>query len=304
MRILIAGGTGAIGRPLVQCLISAHHDVFGTTRSKENAGFLASQGAEPVVVDVFDAPAVHSAFGRIRPDAVIDQLTSLPKTYSVESLRNNGDINARTHQEGGSNVLSAAQSAGVKRFLIQSAAFFYAPGSGLADEDTAFAFDGPPAVASSTTDFAQLEQRTLSASIPEIIILRYGFFYGPGTWYDREGSIADQVRRQEFPVLGEGEGVSSFIHIQDAADATSSAVEKANPGIYNIVDDDPSAQRTWLPAYANWLGAPPPPFLALSDVSEPNFVYYATRLRGASNAKAKRELQWKPRKLEWLTPSQ
>jgi nucleoside-diphosphate-sugar epimerase len=302
MRILIAGGTGAIGRPLVQCLISAHHEVFGTTRSKENAGFLAGQGAEPVLLDVFNAAAVHSAISRIRPDVVIDQLTSLPKTYSAESLRNNGDINTRTHQEGGSNVLSAAQSVGVKRFMIQSAAFFYSPGSGLADESTALAFDGPPAVASSTRDFAQLEQRTVSASIPEIVILRYGFFYGPGTWYDREGSIADQVRRQEFPVLGEGEGVSSFIHIQDAADATCSALER-DPGICNIVDDDPSAQRTWLPAYANWLGAPPPPFLALSDVNEPNFVYYATRLRGASNAKAKRELHWTPRKLEWLTPS-
>ena len=300
MKVFIAGATGAIGKPLVQGLVSARHTVFGMTRSKENAGALASLGAEAVLVDVFDSPAVHSALGRIKPDVVIDQLTSLPKTYTAESMRNNGDLNRRTHQEGGANVLAAAQSAGVKRFMIQSTAFFYAPGSGLADEDSPFAFDGPPAIASSTEDFAELEKRTQSSSIPEVIILRYGFFYGLGTWYDKDGSIAVQVKNMAFPVIGDGQGVSSFIHIQDAAEATCAALEKGRPGIYNIVDDDPSQQRSWLPAYANWLGAPPPPYLALEDVNEPNFVYYATRLRGASNSKAKKEFQWKPRKLEWL----
>jgi nucleoside-diphosphate-sugar epimerase len=299
MKVFIAGATGAIGHPLVRSLLASGYEVFGMTRSKENASALAHQGAEPVLVDVFDADSVRSSMYRIKPAVVIDQLTSLPKTYSWENMRKASSVDTRTRLEGGANLLTAAQAARVKRYLIQSAAFFYAPAPGLADEDAPFAFDGSPAIAANTRTFAETERRTISATNLESIILRYGFFYGPGTWYDREGNVADQIRKGEFPIIGNGEGVWSFVHVQDAAEATVTALRRGNAGVYNIVDDNPSKESVWLPAFANWLGAPPPPLLA-AEVADADSVYMATSLRGAANDKAKRDLQWKPRNLEWL----
>ena len=299
MKVFIAGATGAIGQPLVQGLLAAGHEVFGMTRSKENASTLSRQGAEPVLIDVLDAAAVRSSINSIQPEAVIDQLTSLPKDYTREALQHSAPIDKRTRLEGGENVLAAAQSTGVKRYMIQSAAFFYAPGNGLADENATFAFDGPPSIAGNTRTFDEMEKRTLATGL-ESLILRYGFFYGPRTWYGKNGSVEEQIRNGVFPILGNGEGVWSFVHVEDAADATVKALDSANPGIYNIVDDNPSKVSVWLPAYANWLGAPEPAHLDVEKVSDSNFVYYETHLRGASNAKAKRELSWQPRKLEWL----
>jgi 2-alkyl-3-oxoalkanoate reductase len=303
MKVLIAGATGAIGRPFIAHLTAAGHEVVGMTRSAARSQLLLQQGATPEIVDVFDAGAVHAVLERTKPDAVVDQLTALPKTYTRQSMAAAASLNDRTRLEGGANLQAAAQAAGVYRYIVQSSAFWYAPGSGLADEATAFAFDASPAIAAGTRTYAELEQRVLSAEHWEGIALRYGFFYGPGTWYAPGGDMAHQIRQQQFPIVGLGAGVWSWIHIEDAAAATVAAVERGSAGAYNIVDDYPTPMQEWLPAYAHWLNANPPLQVTLEAAlqsQDADAVYYATQLRGASNTKAKRELGFAPRPLEWL----
>jgi nucleoside-diphosphate-sugar epimerase len=302
VKILVAGGTGAIGRPLIEALLVNGHDVVALTRSPEKARALVEQGIEPAVADVFDADAVKAAVSRAQPEIVIEQLTALPRTYTRQSLAAAAGFNARIRVEGGANVLAAAQAADVRRYLRQSIAFRAAPGRGLADEDTPLAFAASPAVAADARMVTELENRLLGAENMEGIVLRYGFFYGPGTWFNPDGDAARQVRLQQFPIVGNGEGVWSWLHVEDAATATVAAAERGNPGTYLIADDQPLAVREWLPAFARWLNAPPPPQISVEDALRTNgadAVYYGTRMRGVSNAKAKRELTFQPRPLEW-----
>jgi nucleoside-diphosphate-sugar epimerase len=200
--------------------------------------------------------------------------------------------------------LEAAQAAGVQRYLRQSVAFWAIPGLGLADEETPLALDASPAVAAEARVITELERRLLGNSNIEGIALRYGFFYGPGTWFHPNGDVAQQVRQQRFPIVGSGGGVWSWLHIEDAAIATVSAAEQGHPGIYLITNDQPLAVRKWLPAFAQWLNAPPPPEISAEDAMKASggadAVYYGTRMRGVSNAKAKRELYFRPRPLEWV----
>ncbi len=300
MKVFIAGATGAIGQPLSEKLLLHGHEVFGMTRSQEKSKVLESQGVVPVVADAFDYNAVDSAMQKIKPEVVIEQLTSLPQNYTPEEMRATDELNTKLRLEGGANVQKAAQSAGVSRYIIQSAGFLYAPGEGLADESTSFAFDSTPFIARAAHVYKDIEDRVISSSEMDGIALRYGFFYGPGTWYEKEGSVSELVRQQGLPVVGDGGGVWPFIHVEDAAEATISAMERGNRGTYNIVDDDPSKVSVWLPAYAKWLEAPTPIHIEAEQMNEPDFLYYLTKLRGASNAKAKSELGFKPRKLEWL----
>lgn len=303
MKIFIAGATGAIGRPLIAQLCSLGHDVVALTRSPEKARILAEQGVEPAIADVFDADAVKAIVTRAQPEVVIEQLTSLPKTYTGESMNAAIALNTRLRKEGGANVLTAAQAAGVRRYIRQSVAFWAFPGIGLADEETPLAFDAVPKAATDARTVAEIEHRLLEMPNIEGIVLRYGFFYGPGTWFAPDGDVAQGVRQQQFPIIGNGEGVWSWIHVEDAAIATVGAVEWGNPGIYLISDDQPSQVRVWLSAYARWLNAPPPPQVSVEDAlrtSGAEAVYYGTQMRGVSNAKAKRELNFQPRPLEWL----
>ncbi|MEH2119257.1 NAD-dependent epimerase/dehydratase family protein [Nostoc sp.] len=303
MKIFVAGATGAIGRPLIAQLHAQGHDVVALTRSPERAQTLAEQGVESAIADVFDADAVKAAINSVQPEVVIEQLTSLPKTYTGESMGAAAALNTRIRREGGGNVLAAAQAAGVRRYLRQSIAFWAVPGTGLADEETPLAIEASGAVAADITTVTEIERRLLETSNLEGIILRYGFFYGPGTWFAPDGDVAKQVRQQQFPIIGNGEGVSSWLHIEDAAIATVAAVERGNPGIYLITDDRPLEVRVWLSAYAQWLKAPPPPQVSVEDtllLSGADAVYYGTQMRGASNAKAKRELNFQPRPLEWM----
>lgn len=303
MKILVAGATGAIGRPLITKLIQAGYDVTGLTRSPKNANFLTQQGATPEIIDIFDADAVHTTLSRIQPEVVIDLLTALPKKYTPESMIAATALDHRTRKEGGANLQMAAQAAGVRRYLLQSSAFWYAPGVGLADEETPFAFDSTPAIAAGTRMYADIEHRLLSASTLEGVVLRYGFLYGSGTWYASDGDMANLVRQQQFPIVGDGQGVWSWIHVEDAAAATVAAVEQGELGVYNIVDDRPLELRMWLSAYADWLGAKPPLWVSVADTLKTqgaDAVYYATQLRGASNLKAKREINFQPRSLQWL----
>jgi nucleoside-diphosphate-sugar epimerase len=303
MKIFIAGGTGAIGRPLIAALLAKGHAVVALTRSPEKAQAFVDQCVEPAVADVFDADGLTAVVSRAAPEVVIEQLTALPKNYTRESMNAAAALNNRIRLEGGANVLAAAQAAGVRRYLRQSVAFWAIPGPGLADEDTPLAFDASPAVAAGAREATQLEHRLLGNSNIEGVVLRYGFFYGPGTWFNPDGDVARQVREQQFPIVGNGEGVWSWLHIEDAAMATVAAAERGSPGIYLIANDQPLAVREWLPAFARWLNAPPPPRLSVDDVlraSGADAVYYGTQMRGVSNAKAKRELSFRPRPLEWV----
>jgi nucleoside-diphosphate-sugar epimerase len=303
MKILIAGGTGAIGRPLIAELQANGHDVVALTRSAEKAQVLLEQGIEPAIADVFDADAVKVVVRRAKPEVVIEQLTALPSNYTAESMRAAAPFNRRIRLEGGANVLAAALAAGVRRYLRQSIAFWATPGPGLAHEDTPLAYDASPAVAADIRVVTEIERRLLEAPDIEGIALRYGFFYGPGTWFHPDGDVARQVREQQFPIIGSGDGVWSWLHIEDAASATARATEQGSPGIYQVVNDQPLAVRQWLPAFAEWLNAPPPPHVSVENAlraAGDDAVYYGTRLRGASNAKAKCELDFHPRPLEWM----
>ncbi len=303
MKIFIAGGTGAIGRPLIAKLLAKGHELVALTRSSEKARSLADQGIAPAIADVFDADSVKAAIRSAEPEVVIEQLTSLPRTYTSESMRVAAVFNHRIRLEGGANVLAAAQAAGVRRYLRQSIAFWATPGPGLADEETPLALDASPAVATDARVVAELEHRLLENRNLEGIVLRYGFFYGPGTWFNPDGDVAHQVHQQQLPIVGNGAGVWSWLHVDDAAFATARAVEQGSPGVYLIANDRPLAVREWLPAFAQWLKAPPPPRVSVEDAlkaSGADAVYYGTQMRGASNTKAKRELGFQPRPLEWI----
>jgi len=306
MRIFVAGATGAIGRPLLSKLLTKGHQVVALTRSLEKAHALVQQGVEPAIADVFDPDAVKAAVSHAQADVVIEQLTAYPKTYTRESMSAAAALNTRIRLEGGANVLSAAQTAGVQRYLRQSIGFWAIPGTGLADEETPLSLDASPAVAADAKIVTEIEHRLLTTPNMEGIALRYGFFYGPGTWFHPDGDVANQVRQQQFPIVGNGEGVWSWLHIEDAAIATVAAAERGNSGIYLIADDHPLAVRNWLPAFARWLGAPPPPQVSVAEALQQagaDAVYYGTQMRGMSNAKAKRELNFQPRSLEWLSGS-
>lgn len=302
MKIFVAGGTGAIGRPLTERLRARGHTVVALTHSPEKAQALAKRGVEPAIADVFDPEAIKAVVRRAQPEVVIEQLTALPRTYTRESMTAAAALNNRIRLEGGANVLAAARAAGVRRYLRQSVAFFAIPGAGLADEETPLAFEASPAVAAGARELAELERRLLGNPNLEGIVLRYGFFYGPGTWFNLDGDVAQQVRQRQFPIVGNGEGVWSWLHIEDAAIATVVAAEQGNPGIYLIANDQPLAVREWLPAFAHWVNAPPPPRISVEDAlkaSGADTVYYGTQMRGVSNAKVKRELKFQPRPLEW-----
>jgi 2-alkyl-3-oxoalkanoate reductase len=302
MKVFIAGATGAVGHPLISHLIAAGHDVVGMTSSERGLQTLREAGAKGVVANALDAQAVQAAMSKARPDAVIEELTSLPKHYTPEEMRAAADRDRTVRLEGGRNLQNAARAAGARRYIVQSTGFFYAPGPGLATETEPLALDASPAVSASVRTYIQIEQRVLSSSDQEGVALRYGFFYGPGTWFTPDGDVANQVRDRKFAIAGSGQGVWSWVHVEDAAAATIAALE-CTPGVYNIVDSDPSELSVWLSAFAAFVGAPEPPGVSEADALQtagPDWIYYSTRLRGASNTKAKRELRFAPRKLEWL----
>jgi nucleoside-diphosphate-sugar epimerase len=301
MNIFVAGASGAIGQPLIAELIRQGHVVTGMTHSQAGARNLVAQGAKVADVDAFDAAAVEQALSRAGAEIVIDQLTSLPKDPAQMAAAVVGD--RRLRLEGGGHLYRAARTVGVRRYLQQSSGFFLKPGTGLADESEGLAIDASPGVAASARAYTELEDRVLQDGSMEGVALRYGFFYGPKTWYSPEGGCGEQARRREIPIIGHGEGVWSFIHIEDAALATVAAIT-APKGVYHIVDDDPSPVSVWLPAFSRWVGAPPPPVLSVAEAREKfgeDQVYYATKLRGASNEKAKSLLRFQPRRLEFLS---
>jgi nucleoside-diphosphate-sugar epimerase len=303
MRVFLAGASGAIGRPLVQQLLEAGHDVLGTTRSQARADEIGKAGATPLVVDCLDGDALRAAVSQAEPDVVINELTALPERLDFRKPEMYEGTN-RLRSVVGPALAGAASEAGAQRLISQSIAFYYEPrGDGLHTEDDPM-IELPPGapMAPTATAMTTLERATLETPQLEGLVLRYGFFYGPGTYYAADGSTAADVRRRRFPIVGGGTGVFSFVHTEDAAAATVAAVDQGSEGIYNVCDDDPAPMSEWLPEYADAIGAKPPwrvPAWLARLIAGRQAVRFATELRGASNEKAKRELGWRPRYPSW-----
>lgn len=300
MRIFVAGATGAVGLPLVRALCTLGHEVTGMTRAGPGVDRLRELGAAASNADAFDPKAVRDAIAAAAPDVVIDQLTWLPANPAdiIKAMPND----TRLHREGGGNLLAAAQAAGVKRYILQSRGFYLdAPAGQLADETAKLRYDAPGDIGESTRVMGAYEDRVLASPAQDGVVLRYGFFYGPGTWYRPDGAIAEQVRKREAAIIGAGNAVWSFVHIDDAIAATVASLT-AEPGIYNIVDDDPLPVSQWLPAFARWVDAPEPPRVNVEEALKSagaQAVYYHTQLTGASNDLARAKLGFAPRPLLW-----
>lgn len=300
MRIFVAGASGAIGQPLVTHLLRLGHNISGLTQTEAGLQKIEALGAAPALVSAFDPEGVEAALRASEAEIVIDLLTSLPATPMDLNAALPGDRKLRI--EGGGNLRRAAQACGVRRYLQQSGGMFLRPGDGLADESVAMAVDARPGVAFCAQLYQELESRATESTWTENVILRYGFLYGPNTWYHPNGGTADMMRLGQFPIVGEGTAVWSFVHVEDAALATIAAIS-APPGVYNIVDSNPELSCTWLPRFALWVGAPPPARVTedfARSLAGEDAVYYGNRLRGASNEKARRDLQFRPRPTQWL----
>jgi nucleoside-diphosphate-sugar epimerase len=290
MIVFVAGATGAIGRPLVRQLITAGHDVIGTTRSAAMRDELRAAGAAGIVVDARDTGALRRAIVAASPEVVVHQLTALsrplqPGRYD-EWLRETNSL----RRDVTPVLVGAAREAGARRVIAQSAAFMTAPsGPDVLDESAPLYLDAPAPLSGTITANAAMEAAVTQAQGIDGVILRYGFFYGPGTAYAPDGAIVQQIRDGAYPIVGEGCGRFPFIHVHDAAAATVLALDHGPPGTYNVVDDEPALMRDWVPCVARLLGAPPPASVS-EERAERQLVYYGMQLRGASNAKARRDL--------------
>jgi 2-alkyl-3-oxoalkanoate reductase len=302
MKVFVAGATGVIGRRLVPMLVERGHEVTAMTRSPEKADEIRAMRAAPAIRDVFDAEGLRAEIAGAAPDAIVHELTDLPPNVDPRKAAEQLEGNDRIREEGTRNLVDAALAAGVRRMIAQSIAFVYAFGGGLKTEDDPLFDDAPFPWSRAVRSVHALEDAVTKTEGLEGIVLRYGFFYGPGSSYAPGGHWAREVGRRRFPIVGKGSGVFSFIHIDDAAAATAAALEHGPPGIYNVVDDEPARAAEWIPYLAALAGAKPPlriprwlGRLLAGDV----LVKMMTDARGVSNEKAKRELEWRPRWPSW-----
>ena len=256
MKVLVAGATGAVGRPLLPKLVEAGHEVVGTTRSEAKAEEIRAAGTEPAVVNALDAEALRAVVEEAEPEVVVNELTALPDALDFRDSEALAATN-RLRSEAGPSLARIAADAGVKRLISQSVAFFYAPVGEMVKEEDDILMELPPEspMAEGPVALRELERSTLERPGVDGLVLRYGYLYGPGTYYASDGSTAKEVRRRRFPIVGKGTGMFSFIHTEDAASATVAAVERGSPGIYNVTDDEPAPMSEWLPVYAEALGA-------------------------------------------------
>ncbi len=298
MRVFVAGATGAIGRPLLPALKAAGHEPIAMTRSPDKARALAEEGVETVLCDAYDKDGLTRALAGAQPEGVVHALTDLPAEINMRRFERDTASTGRLRREGTRNLIAAARAAGgVRRIVAESIAFAYAPeGDWVKDEDAPLATATLPFVAE---PLAELERQVRDAGG---IVLRYGQLYGPGTAFANDGSWAANLRRRRLPIVGAGSGVFSFLHVNDAASATVAALGHEGPATYNVVDDDPAPIHEWVPVYALAVGAPKPwraptwlGRLAAGRVA----VWMTNELRGASNARIKRELGWQPGHPSW-----
>ncbi|MDX6714144.1 MAG: hypothetical protein QOH30_702 [Baekduia sp.] len=297
MRVLVAGATGAIGRPLVDRLVADDHEVVGTTRDEARARALREQGAEAVVLDAFDADAVGAAVRAAEPEVVVHQLTALPQAPDPKAMAAAVVLTSRLRRETVPTFLAAAQEVGARRAIVQSISFVTRPdGRPVHDEDAPL--DDRPGFRDSTAAVRDMEAATLGTEGLEGVVLRYGFFYGPGTWYSSEGAMAALIRKRAYPVIGRGRGRMSFVHVDDAVQATVLALDHGGPGLYNVTDDEPAMAKAWLPEVARLLGARRPlwaPPMVARRLAGDAVVHYATTLPGNANGRARAAFGWAPR---------
>src|SRR4051812_13046112 len=304
MKVLVAGATGALGKQLVPRLVASGHEVAGSTRSSAKRLMLRDLGATPLILDALDPDSVARAVAEVEPDVIVHELTALAGSLDMRHFDRAFAQTDRLRTEGTDHLLAAGRAVGVRRFVAQSYAGWPIARSGgpVKTEDDPFDPSPPDAMRHSLDAIRHLEDAVTGADWTEGIVLRYGGFYGPGTSFDHDGEHVELLRRRKFPVVGDGAGVWSFVHIEDAAEATVAAVERGRRGIYNVVDDEPAPVAEWLPAAAAAVGAKPPrrvPRWAGRLLAGEAAAVMMTEVRGASNEKAKRELGWQPRRASW-----
>ena len=304
MRIFLAGATGAIGQRLVPLLVDAGHEVVGSTRTPAKVDGLRLAGATPVVLDGSDGDAVRRTVHEAEPEVVIHQMTALSGNLDLRHFADSFAETNRLRTETADIMIKAAVDAGARRFIAQSFAGWPNEQSGgpVKTEEAPLNTNPPKQVRETLGAILHLESVTTGTPGIEGLALRYGGFYGPGNALGKGGMMLDAVVKRQMPIVGGGSGIWSFLHIEDAAQATALAVERGVPGIYNIVDDEPAPVSEWLPYLADVLGARPPrrvpAWLARLIVGEAA-VSMMTKIRGSSNAKAKRELGWKLHYPSW-----
>jgi len=312
MKIFVAGATGALGKALVPQLVARGHEVVGMTRSASKQDLVRSLGARPVVADALDPDAVAQAVASAEPEVIVHQLTALSGKMTIRDARHperfSGAIMTnRLRTEATDHLLAAGRAVGARRFVAQSFAAFVFAGTGgpvQTEADPLAPNDMPAPLRAGLEAILYLERAVTTIEWGEGLALRYGGFYGPGTGISLapDAVMAAPIRKRRFPIVGDGGGVWSHVHIEDAAAATALAVERGERGVYNVVDDEPAPVREWLPVLASALYAKPPRrvprWLARLAAGEAATVMM-TDARGASNEKAKRELGWKPRYASW-----
>jgi len=306
MKVFVAGATGAIGKQLVPMLVERGHEVTGMTRTPAKADLIRSLGARPVVADALDREAVSQAVAEAQPEAVIHQLTAIDAGSMSRSLDKAFTLTNRLRTEGTDHLLAAARAVGARRFIAQSFAGwpFERTGGPVKTEEDPLQASPPKSVAQTLGAIRYVEETVTGADGIEGLALRYGGLYGPGTslGLNPDGEQIEMIRKRRFPVVGDGAGIWSLVHIQDAASATAAAVERGEPGLYNVVDDEPVPVSVLLPELAKTIGAKPPRHLPRwlgRLLAGEGMTIMMTEVRGASNAKAKREFGWEPRYPSW-----
>jgi 2-alkyl-3-oxoalkanoate reductase len=311
VKVFVAGATGVLGRALVRQLVARGHEVVGMTRSAAKQDLVRSLGARPVVADALDADAVAQAVASAEPEVIVHQLTALSGKMSARDMRHPDRSFAATttnrlRTEATDHLLAAGRAVGARRFVAQSFGSFRFARSGgpVQTEADPLDPDPPAALRAPLVGILHLERAVTTIGWGEGLVLRYGGFYGPGTAISLapDAVMAAPIRKRRFPIVGDGGGVWSLVHIEDAAAATVAAVDHGQPGIYNIVDDEPAPVREWLPVLASALDAKPPrrvPRRLGRLAAGETATLMMTDVRGASNEKAKRELGWRPRYASW-----
>ena len=306
MKVFVAGATGAIGKQLVPMLVERGHEVTGMTRTSAKADLIRSLGARPVVADALDPETVAQAVAEAQPEALIHQLTAIDTGSMTRSLDKMFTPTNRLRTRGTDHLLAAARAVGARRFIAQSFAGwpFERTGGPVKTEEDPLQASPPKSITQSLGAIRYVEETVTGADGIEGLVLRYGGFYGPGTSLslNPDGDQIKMIRKRRFPVVGDGAGIWSLVHIQDAASATAAALERGEPGLYNVVDDEPVPVSVLLPELAKSIGAKPPrhlPRWLARLLAGEGMTIMKTDARGASNAKAKRELGWEPRYSSW-----
>jgi 2-alkyl-3-oxoalkanoate reductase len=306
MKVFVAGATGAIGTQLVPMLVDGGHQVTAMTRTPAKSGAIEAMGARPVIADALDPEAVAEAVGESSPDAIIHELTAIDAGALGRSIDKSFAQTNRLRTEGTDHLLAAAKAAGTRRFIAQSFAGwpYKRVGGPIKTEEDPLEDDPPKTVRQSLAAIRHVESAVTGAEGIEGIALRYGGFYGPGTslGLDPPGPQVEMIMKRRFPIVGNGAGIWSLVHIHDAASATVAALDRGKRGVYNVVDDDPAPVAVFLPELAKTIGAPAPrhvPRWLARLVAGEAAVILLTDIRGASNEKAKRELGWRLRYPSW-----